>query len=439
MLVWDYAEKLRNEVRNWLAAGLIDQTAAQQLIHDIDQRQKKRSFANVLAIFGGVLLAAGLIAFVASNWDGMPRYLRVVVLVAAIWFSYAASIFTKLRNHPYLSDIFLMVGIVAFGASIMLIGQIYQLQGRNEDALLVWMIGGLLTVLGTRSISALATTILVSCAWMVSEHPVTDTSATVLNIGRFYWFPLVWLVLAAIAKWVGSRFCAHLLAVLLIVWLILIVWVGWEPAFDRVISVQAALLILGAMVLASHSTQLHLAGFEIHALGYCFIALLGLEYLVFADISLSKDKLFLFDGWRTYSPMALAVLLTGGLVLLMRRSGISPTRDQYVFCVIAALCLFKVFAFKQQELFGELGLSIISAGVGLVFAIWSVRFGWRIGSRVLSALGYIGFITVLLITYARVFGTLEFTAAVYGAAGVILLGVSIWLFRKDQSKTEQER
>ena len=436
MLVWNYAAKIRGEIEHWHSAGIVDESAKERMLEDVEHRQLKRSFASVLAIFGGVLIAAGLIAFVASNWESMPRYIRVILLVATIWTAYGLAAYTKQREHPYLTGMFLMIGIVAFGASIMLIGQIYQLQGRNEDALLVWMIGGLLTALGTRSIAALITTIVVSCMWMVSEYPTSSEPATLLNVARFYWYPAVWLVLAISSWWIGSRLAAHALAISMIIWLVVLVFLFGRVSAHHITTIQAAMLIIGSLCLASLSGPQFLRGFEIHALTYCFIVLLGFDSLSYGGLSLLRLEPVSTSVWPHLVPMVVAAIACGAILMWARRANANVIRDQYVFPIAALLSAGVIGLSWIPGLAGPLFLSILSAGLGLFFAVWSVRFGWRIGSRALSALGYLGFVAVLLITYSRVFGSLEFTAAIYGVAGIVLVVASIWLYKREQSKPE---
>ena len=87
-----FRRQLRREVDRWQSEGLLSADQAQAL----SQRYRlddlaRESTGNLLAaiyIIGALLIAAGLVSFVAAHWDGIPAFLKVVLIVLAMLLCY---------------------------------------------------------------------------------------------------------------------------------------------------------------------------------------------------------------------------------------------------------------------------------------------------------------------------------------------------------------
>jgi uncharacterized membrane protein len=91
--------------------------------------------------FGGLLLGAGVLLFVAAHWDTLSpgeRFALVLLLVALF---HVAGAFTAER-FSVLSTTLHAVGTISLGAGIFLAGQIFNLQEHWPGGLLLWALGG---------------------------------------------------------------------------------------------------------------------------------------------------------------------------------------------------------------------------------------------------------------------------------------------------------
>lgn len=100
------------------------------------------SFIRVLVTIGAILLGLGVILFIASNWDDMSRFLKVLVIITGI----GSSLFTSYRlekNYPKTSEAFLYLTVLLYGAGIFLIQQTFNISDQYFMAFLIWAIGAL--------------------------------------------------------------------------------------------------------------------------------------------------------------------------------------------------------------------------------------------------------------------------------------------------------
>ena len=96
----------------------------------------------VLSTLGAVLIASGIISFVAANWQGMPAMAKLFLLIvgqtAAYWIGYQLQF---VRGYPRVGEAIMFTGAVWFGANVFLVAQSYHLGTDNPDLMILWFLG----------------------------------------------------------------------------------------------------------------------------------------------------------------------------------------------------------------------------------------------------------------------------------------------------------
>jgi uncharacterized membrane protein len=107
----------------------------------------------IVLILGAILVAAGAFSFVAANWQSMPAWGRVaLIVVSSVAASSGGGYFREVRGHRWTGEVLLLLGSAIFGAGIFLVAQIYNIRGNWPDGLILWMIGALAVAFATRSL-----------------------------------------------------------------------------------------------------------------------------------------------------------------------------------------------------------------------------------------------------------------------------------------------
>lgn len=163
------SNRTEHDLQRWLAAELIDPAAAGR-IREFEQRDRPGlRWQSLLAIaFGGVMLAAGTLLFVAAHWDEMSpgsRFASVLALVA-VFHAAAAALQAK---STALARVLHGCGTVALGASIFLTAQIFNLQEHWPNGVLLWALGAALAWWLLRDWVQGLLTALLAPAWLISE------------------------------------------------------------------------------------------------------------------------------------------------------------------------------------------------------------------------------------------------------------------------------
>ncbi len=147
-----------------------------------------------------MLIGFGAMSFVAAHWNEMPRLFRLAMIFGGLFGAYGIAGVLFERKHPTFAHAAVLAGVAIFGAGIMLIAQMFHIEGHPPDAVLTWALGALAAGVVLQSNPALALAMLLVCLW--SGWETSDDAANV------HWaFLLGWgAVTAAIAwqRWVAG-------------------------------------------------------------------------------------------------------------------------------------------------------------------------------------------------------------------------------------------
>ena len=155
----------------WTSGGLIDPSTAERIRAYESEQEKSQGlrWPVLIAIaFGGLLLGAGVLLFVAAHWDTLaPAYRFALVLLLVAVFHVAGALVWE--RFSVLSTTFHAVGTVCLGAGIFLAGQIFNLQEHWPGGLMLWSLGAWFAWMLLRDWPQAALVATLTPAWLGSE------------------------------------------------------------------------------------------------------------------------------------------------------------------------------------------------------------------------------------------------------------------------------
>ena len=168
-----FSGQLSREIEAWVAEGIVSAEQAEAIRgRYADAREERRGSATTaLAVIGAVAVGFGVIGFIAANWEGMSHAARLVLLTVAVAGSYASAYHLRDRagSRPRVGEALYLLGVLLFGASLFLVGQMYNVQAHDPLALLLWAGGAVATALVVRSRAIAATAVLIFTSWVGFE------------------------------------------------------------------------------------------------------------------------------------------------------------------------------------------------------------------------------------------------------------------------------
>ena len=246
----DYRRRLEADLARWEADGVIASSAGAAIRATLRPVPEGVTIATVVAIVGGLLIAAAFLAFVAANWMDIPRPTRFGILLAGIATAYVLGAWFDRSVRPYLADLAAAVGSIVFGAAIALTGQMYHLGDDFAGGMLLLAVGSLVAAVLTGSRGALAVALVTACIW--NGMRVFEMSDVHLPFVAF------WMICAGLAVLWNAPVARHLVALGAIVWCVHSA-IGLEQ--DRVANPSFAFvaalgfLLGGGLALASRGSE----------------------------------------------------------------------------------------------------------------------------------------------------------------------------------------
>ena len=145
----EFASRLSEEARQWVADGIItaEQAEAIRNRYASDSPEAGGSaignrVVSVIAIMGAALIGLGIIALIAANWSEIPKFAKLAMMVVGTPAIYVIGWFVGYRfGYPRIGTAILLLGAIAFGASIHLVAQTYHVPVNHPNLLPLWFLG----------------------------------------------------------------------------------------------------------------------------------------------------------------------------------------------------------------------------------------------------------------------------------------------------------
>ncbi|WP_411036796.1 DUF2157 domain-containing protein [Shinella sp. BYT-45] len=300
-----YRGRLERDLKLWTSQGLIDARTAGRLLEEYDARESSFSLGRVLIVIAALLVSAAVLLLVAANWDVIPRLARLLGIVGLIWGAYLAGGVLMMRGAGRLAAAFLVLGTLAFGGAIALVGQMYHLSGDAFQAMLVWFAGAVAAAALFRSgaVAAIAGFLAFAVAgtdWTQSYN----ADETVL----LWLMPLMAAIVVLLVRYTGADRVRHLAYLLLVAWLAFIYGEHETPATAIAIAAFGAVAYLAAAVPQSPLHALARGAGAAPAFYSYLVLLLGLLVL-HAEFDGAADRLLL--GIVTLGAAIAGIALSG--------------------------------------------------------------------------------------------------------------------------------
>jgi uncharacterized membrane protein len=270
--MWMQRKRLERDLARWQREGWVTPAGGAAIRQELSAGAAGVGLAGSLAILAAVLIGFAAMSFVAANWQDMPRLVRLAVLFSSVAGSYLAAGALFQRGMGAFGHAAALSGVALFGASMMLVSQMFHTDGNPADLVLVWALGGLLAGVALRSNPALALAMILMSTWWIMEESERQ--------GVFWPFLLGWGAVAAAMYWHRWRPGIHVAGLALAAFIIAIGYTE-GPRHEIVVLIG---LVLAGLAIAGEQWRGDLARLWSGMLGYATaITFAGLWAMQFGD------------------------------------------------------------------------------------------------------------------------------------------------------------
>lgn len=406
-----YVRQLKRDLDEWIAKGLVPESSREAILKSAGA-DAGLSLSSMIAVLGVILIGAAAMSFVGANWEQMSKLVRLIVLFGAMWAAFAGAAMLH-GPRPALSGALVLLGVLMFGANIMLVAQTYHINAHYPDGVLLWGAGAIAAAALAPSRASLALALGLGGLWTWQERWDFDQA---LHLA----FLPYWAICAGLAGWLAWRPGVHLAALSLLMWLVLSfeglqALLGWNTVEMASLYALGPIAIWAANAAFKSESERHVLTVEHYAV-VIFVTAFWLLHI------LGKQETAAASWFGVAAILAAAAI---GACVYGLRNGAHTVIDiggVAFFCAATA-------GFVLMTNDAEAARKLAACVAILVVILWLLARGVRIEDRFMINLSLIGFGVWVLYAYFVVFGALMDQAIFLLAGGVLLIGLSLVLDR----------
>ena len=408
-----YRQQLEADLVEWVAAGLISGDTAQSIRKARFSDEARSRLPGIFAMLGALMLAASVSAFVAANWQEIPRLVRLAGILAIIAGCFFPALLLQRRGMPTGADAAVTLATLCYGAGIALVGQMYHLPGDWPAGAMLVAIGGLIAAALTGKSGPLVIAFVAMTSW---------------SFGRFdawQWREIHWAFLLLfvpgflLALGRDDRLVAHAAVLALSAWLatLLVPHQLNEKHFfsllDGSLALAAAYMAIGLLALDREWPVVMRAALPWGCI--VFGALLCLE----VGLALEKSVFIHAIDSRINPAFAAAMAALAALAMLARPS------EKGRLVIIAACAVGLIIPLLFSGMAGSNAVRGVLVSVAVfVSAVALIAGGLLVGVGTFIITGYAMFGVSVLILLWKTIGTLLSQSLFFLVLGIVLLGLA---------------
>lgn len=212
-----FKRDLARETATWVERGLISQDQARSICAqydiDYDDASEQAGGYRLLVSLGYLFIGLAVITLLGANWEDIPRGLRMAGLLTITVATHGLGLRAYVAARQSSAAQLFLLGNLFYGASIVLIAQIYHLGEHMPDGVFWWALGSLPFALLLRHAGLALFSVLLALLWFFLEFGMGfyPTLFPIFIAGGLYvlvrgeYSPLLFLaVLASIGLWVEA-------------------------------------------------------------------------------------------------------------------------------------------------------------------------------------------------------------------------------------------
>lgn len=277
-----FKKRLASVLPAWVDEGLISDGQSKAISQKYELEELSRNSVGILLglIYGigAVLIAVGIISFVAAHWDGIGEWTKIgLVTGAMIGFQAMGFYLWKISEKmPKLGHGLVLLGTLIVGADIALVCQVFNISGEGWGLFMLWSAGAAMMGYAMMSVPIMtAGVIIATIGGLTQDWGIKDYQ---------YWIlPYVLVVFGVYCYRARSRVCA----VAIVVGAAILMGSQTAMTFDDDYAF-ATVMLMGAIALNIGLVSVRIEKFR--GLGRAMVeagfwaAILGLYVYTFVDV-----------------------------------------------------------------------------------------------------------------------------------------------------------
>jgi uncharacterized membrane protein len=129
---------MRHEGEKWVKDKIITPEQLDLIMARYPDKKGMHKTGAVLPVLASILISLSILSFIASNWGMLPPFVRLTLLIGIMIGFYVFGERALSKGKEALGTSLNLLGIVSFGASIILLGQTFHLTAADARLFVFW-------------------------------------------------------------------------------------------------------------------------------------------------------------------------------------------------------------------------------------------------------------------------------------------------------------
>lgn len=414
---------LIKETKKWVSGGIITVDQAEQ-ITSLYPAENKNRLIPVLLLLGAILLGSGIILFFAANWQFIPAWGKISLVVIPLVLFHLSALLTY-ENYPRLSQTLTLLGCIMFGSGIWLIAQIFHINAHFPNGMLFWLLGVLPVAFILKEELPLGLSALLLAFWVLAEQSsslLIIFIAMMLFSGVFYLTYTLRSSFALVVSLISATIFVNTE-----IYLILTDNYRFDAAGSLI---PFVLLLIGSSLvyMSKHPVNEYIKNFTF-VYRFLGVALTGASLLIMSLEFFAADFIKMRQsgaGYALFWVLYIVVAFLGAYAISKRSTDIKEVlKENYTWLVVDAL-IFIVLLVP----FNEITLMIIFNLFMFIWALLVIISAYQTQNSLYFILGMIAFNFYVLVEYFNFFWQSLPKSMFFIAGGAVLVLIGALMERQ---------
>jgi len=183
MFDWNYRKRLKDDLESWVAKGWVSSTGAAAILKDQELDDGRSRLPMALAGIGVICVALAVLAFIAANWDTIPKTAKLIGITLLVATSHGLAASAAAKGRKGIADLATGFATLVFVGGMALVGQMFHLPSDWAGGAFLVCLGGLAAAWLTGSKASLAVAAAAAITWQVMRPDVDAPDLTTTLLG----------------------------------------------------------------------------------------------------------------------------------------------------------------------------------------------------------------------------------------------------------------
>ncbi|TYC51364.1 DUF2157 domain-containing protein [Rhodobacterales bacterium] len=165
---------MKDDLEDWVAKGWVSAQSAGEILRDQETGDGRSRLPLALAGIGMVCVALALFAFIAANWDAIPKSLKLAGIAVLVIMSHGLAAVAASRGSRGIADLLTGFATLVFVGGLSLVGQIFHLPADWAGGSVLICFGALAAAWLTGSRTSLIVVVVAAITWQVFRTQAGD-------------------------------------------------------------------------------------------------------------------------------------------------------------------------------------------------------------------------------------------------------------------------